>query len=138
MHVENAVYPTGEQLTAIAARGGSGPIVMVNLLKFRERAIYKDGRSDDVDGRTAYARYAAEMAPYVERRGGRMVFLGTVGALVIGRVEEPWDAVAVVEYPSLEAFVAIATAPEVAAFGVHREAGLAGQLLIQTVPMPAL
>jgi hypothetical protein len=46
--------------------------------------------------------------------------------------------VAVVEYPSLEAFVAIATAPEVAAFGVHRAAGLAGQLLIQTVPLPAL
>jgi uncharacterized protein (DUF1330 family) len=133
MKVENAVYPTGEQITNALGKGTSGPIVMVNLLKFKGRAAYKDGRRDDVDGRTAYARYAEEMRGYVEARGGRMLFVGEVESLVVGQAGEVWDAVALVEYPSMQAFVEIATSPEVAKFGIHREAGLAGQLLIQTV-----
>ena len=36
------------------------------------------------------------------------------------------------EYPSRAAFQRIATLPEVQAIGVHREAGLEGQLLIMT------
>ena len=52
--------------------------------------------------------------------------------LVIGTAEEKWDTVAIVEYPSKEAFIEIATSVEVQGFGVHRSAGLAGQLLIAT------
>jgi hypothetical protein len=74
------------------------------------------------------------MIPFVERHGGRMTFLSDVSSLVIGRIEkieEMWDAVALVEYPTAEAFLKIALSPEVAEFGIDREAGLAGQLLIQ-------
>jgi uncharacterized protein (DUF1330 family) len=78
------------------------------------------------------------MREYVEAHGGRILFLGEVGSLVVGEVEDLWDAVALVEYPSMEAFVQIATSPEVAAFGIHREAGLAGQLLIQAVETSGL
>ncbi len=133
MKVENAVYPKGEQLGAVVAKGSNGPIVMVNLLKFKDRSSYKDGRADDATGRAAYDRYAQEMLPFVQAHGGRVIFVGPVKSLVIGEVEEMWDAVALVEYPSSEAFVKIAMSPDVAKFGVHREAGLAGQLLIQTV-----
>ena len=131
MKVENAVYPRGEQLTEAVANGSDGPIVMVNLLKFKSKAAYKDGRSDDATGREAYDRYAAEMLPFVKAHGGRIIFVGPVKSLVIGNVEDGWDAVALVEYPSSEAFVKIAMSPDVAKFGVHREAGLAGQILIQ-------
>ena len=131
MKVENAVYPKGEQLTAAVQNGSNGPIVMVNLLKFKDRSSYKDGRADDATGREAYDRYAAEMLPFVKAHGGRVIFVGPVKSLVIGNVEEEWDAVALVEYPSSEAFVKIAMSPDVAKFGVHREAGLAGQILIQ-------
>jgi len=133
MKVENAVYPKGEQLTNAVAKGTHEPIVMINLLKFKDKAGYEDGRTDDVTGRTAYSRYSAEMREYVEAHGGRMLFIGEVRSLVIGQVEDMWDAVALVEYPSSDAFVKIATSPEVAKFGIHREAGLAGQLLIQTI-----
>jgi uncharacterized protein (DUF1330 family) len=133
MNVENAVYPKGEQLGEAMAKGSNGPIVMVNLLKFKDRAIYKDGRADDASGREAYDRYGKEMIKFVTAHGGRLLFMGPVKSLVIGNVEEVWDAVALVEYPSSEAFVKIAMSPDVAKIGVHREAGLAGQLLIQTV-----
>jgi len=133
MKVENAVYPKGEQITETVAKGVNQPIVMVNLLKFKDKAEYKDGRTTADDGRTAYNRYGADMLKFVTEHGGRVLFMGEVKSLVIGNVEEMWDVVALVEYPSSEAFVKIAMSPDVAKFGVHREAGLAGQLLIQTV-----
>jgi uncharacterized protein (DUF1330 family) len=133
MKVQNAVYPKGEQLSDAVAKGANQPIVMVNLLKFKDKAAYKDGRADASDGRTAYNRYGADMLQFVQAHGGRVLFMGEVKSLVIGDVEEMWDAVALVEYPSSEAFVKIAMSPDVAKFGVHREAGLAGQLLIQCV-----
>lgn len=131
MNVENAVYPKREQLEALVANAGDGPIVMLNLLKFRDKAVYKDGRASDLSGRDAYMKYGEQMAPFVIARGGKMHFSAAVGTLVIGEVGEMWDAAALMEYPSAKAFVEIATSPEVAGFGVHREAGLEGQLLIQ-------
>jgi uncharacterized protein (DUF1330 family) len=133
MKVENAVYPKGEQITETVTKGVNTPIVMLNLLKFKPKAEYKDGRATTDDGRTAYNRYGADMLHHVQENGGRVLFMGEAKSLVIGEVEEMWDVVALVEYPSSEAFVKIAMSPEVAKFGVHREAGLAGQLLIQTI-----
>jgi uncharacterized protein (DUF1330 family) len=133
MKVVNQVYPTFEQLKPLAQDATPGPIAMVNLLKFHDRARYQDGRSDDISGREAYMRYAAEMRVIVEAAGGRFLFSGDVGAVVVGEVEEPWDAVGIAEYPSRAAFHRIATSAAVQAIGVHREAGLAGQLLILTV-----
>ena len=90
-----------------------GPVVMLNLLKFHERAQYRDGRADQVSGREAYMRYADEMQPIVEGAGGRFLFSGDVQGLVIGAVEELWDLVGIVEYPSRAEFFRIATSPEV-------------------------
>src|SRR5215468_4195091 len=135
MKVVNQVYPTFEQLMPLAQDPTPGPIAMVNLLKFRDKAEYHDGRADDISGRDAYMRYVAEMAPIVEAAGGRILFSGDAKTLVVGEVEELWDAVGIAEYPSRAAFHRIATSPEVQAIGVHREAGLAGQLLILTVSL---
>lgn len=131
MDVENAVLPKGEQLQALLAMGGDQPIVMLNLLKFREVAEYDDPAEAKISGREAYMRYGQLMKPFVEAKGGRMWFSGSVDALVIGEVGELWDMAAMMEYPSRAAFVAIAMDPAVQGFAVHRKAGLAGQLLIQ-------
>jgi uncharacterized protein (DUF1330 family) len=132
MNVTNDLYPTPDQLTALIADAASGPIAMVNLVKFREKAVYRDGRQEDLSGRDAYLRYVARMRPIVEAAGGRLLFSGNVNALVVGEVGELWDAVGIVEYPSRAEFVRIATCDEVQTIGVDREAGLAGQLLIVT------
>lgn len=132
MNVENAVYPTALALQALAQDSAPGPISMLNLLKFRKKAAYKDGRADDISGFEAYQRYATEMTKIVQREGGRMVFAGMVKGMVVGEVGELWDIAAIVEYPSRAAFRRIVTLPEVQAISVHREAGLEGQLLIMT------
>ena len=132
MKVENAVYRTSGQMQAIADQTGQGSFVMVNLLKFRDKAVYTDGRLHNVSGAEAYKRYAEKMKVIVEREGARFVFGGEVQGLVIGEVDELWDIVGLMEYPSREEFMRIVTLPEVQEISVHREAGLAGQLLIQT------
>ena len=132
MKVENAVYPTADGIQALARDTSSTKIAMLNLLKFRDKAMYKDGRSDDISGREAYMRYANAMTKIVEREGGRILFTGRIAGLVIGAVEEIWDVAAIMEYPSRAAFQRIVTLPEVQEISVHREAGLEGQLLIMT------
>ena len=130
--LKNALHPSSENLKAFAAEPSAGPVAMVNLLKFRDKAAYKDGRLDDISGVEAYMRYATEMRKIVERAGGRFLFSGRVKGLVVGEVEELWDVVAVVEYPSKAEFQRLVTSPEVQAIAIHRDAGLAGQLLILT------
>lgn len=131
MEVVNAVYPKSAQIAALLAQESDAPIVMVNLLKFKATAEYADGRATALSGREAYMLYGEQMSALVAAQGGRMMHTARVETLVIGDVGDLWDAVALVEYPSAKAFVAIATSPEVSAIGAHRAAGLAGQLLIQ-------
>lgn len=133
MNVVNHVYPRFEQIMPLAQDSTPGPIAMVNLLKFHDRAQYHDGRAENISGREAYMRYVAGMGQIVAAAGGRFLFSGDVQGLVIGEVDELWDAVGIAEYPSRAEFHRIATSPEVQAIGVHREAGLAGQLLIMTI-----
>ena len=138
MNVENALYPKQERLAALLANKSDRPIVMLNLLKFRDKAAYQDGRKSDLSGREAYMLYGEAMRKVVTREGGRFLFSGQILSLAIGIVEDLWDAVALVEYPSAAAFAEIATSPEVAEIGVHRAAGLAGQLLIPIAQTPGV
>ena len=132
MKVENAVYPTADGIQALARDTSSAKIAMLNLLKFREKALYKDGRADDISGREAYQRYSSAMTKIVEREGGRILFAGRIAGVVIGEIEGVWDVAAIMEYPSRAAFQRIVTLSEVNEISVHREAGLEGQLLIMT------
>jgi uncharacterized protein (DUF1330 family) len=132
MQVSNAVVPTQEQLMVFLASDFSGPVCMLNLLKFKDRAVYEDGRKTNLSGAEAYALYGQQMKPYVISKGGRFIFSGRIAHMMIGVVDESWDVTAIVEYPSKEAFVEVASSPDVREFAVHRSAGLEGQLLIAT------
>ena len=132
MNYEIAVYPKREKLMDLAGSQDTAPIVMLNLLKFHDVAQYKDGRAEKISGREAYMRYAKEMEKIVTAKGGRFLLAADLKAVVIGEVGELWDEVGLVEYPSAAGFFAIATSPEVLAISDHREAGLAGQLLIRS------
>ena len=122
-----ALYPTAEQIQALLAGAADTPVVMLNLLRFKELASAPDA---DMAGVEAYRRYAEAMRRIVEERGGRFVWMGRVDSFVIGASDVPFDAVALVEYPSRKAFVEIVNDPRVREIGVHRAAGLEGQWLI--------
>ena len=138
MNVQNAVTPTPAGMQAFLAKDIEGPVSMVNLLKFKEKAEYADGRETNLTGAEAYALYGQDMIQWVTSHGARHVFSGPAHHLVLGEADALWDVVAIVEYPSKEAFVQIVSAPEVAEWGVHRTAGLEGQLLIAVTATEAL
>ena len=130
MKVENQVTPNPRQVQHFIAT--DGPVCMVNLLKFREKAVYEDGRETDLTGEEAYGLYASEMKKLVEASGGRFIFGARVVGLLLGEVEEPWDKVGIVEYASAKDLIQISSTPEFQAIEPHRKAGLAGQLNITT------
>jgi uncharacterized protein (DUF1330 family) len=122
--VQISLYPTQEQIQALLADPAEGPVVMVNLLRFKP------------GGEAAYRRYAESMRKLVEGRGGRFLWSGRVTAQVVGGGGEGFDVVGLVEYPSRKVFVEIATSKEVAAIGVHRTEGLQGQWLLASTAQP--
>jgi uncharacterized protein (DUF1330 family) len=132
MNVVNAVFPGPEQISAFFGAAEDGPFVMVNLLKFRERAAYPDGSEPELSGREAYARYGAAVQACLASVGGKALFTGAVTDLLLGEVEELWDMVALAQYPSRAAMMAMVQSPEYQAIEKHRIAGLAGQLNIRT------
>jgi len=132
------IGPRPEQLVAFAQGApGDGPIHMLNLLRYKERAQYADGRATDLTGEQAYALYGQGVAKLIAELGGRIVYGARARALVIGDGDLAWDDVAIVEYPSLAAFRQMTESAAYAEIHVHREAGLASQLLVHCQPPDA-
>ena len=132
MNVENAVVPTPEQIKELGA-GHDKPIYMVNLLKFKEKAEYEDGRATELSGQEAYGIYGMEVAGHLAKVGGKPVIGGQVTGLRLGVVEELWDVVAIAMYPNRKAMLTMIMSPEYQKSAKHRAAGLAGQLNIEMV-----
>jgi uncharacterized protein (DUF1330 family) len=134
MNVVNEVLPSDpEQMKGLMSPGPKGPIFMVNLLKFKERAEYDDGRETNLTGRDAYMIYGRAVTELLPKFGGRVVFAADVTFLSLGRVEELWDEIAIGMYPDRAAMVRMSMSEEWRAIAVHRSAGLKGQLNIETV-----
>lgn len=131
MKVENRVLPSAEQIAGFQAPGPE-PIYMVNLLKFKDKAEYEDGRQTTLSGREAYQIYGAAVAELLKQFGGAAVFAADVERLMLGEVEDLWDEVAIAMYPSRQAMMDMMRSDRMQEISLHRTAGLAGQLNLET------
>lgn len=112
------VEPTESQIKSFVASDMSGPIVMLNLLRFKP-----------IGGRQSYASYADGVGPILNDIGAEIVFYGDARAVVIGE-EGEWDLVVLVRYPSKHAFVQMLRLPEYQAItGLRAEALLDSRLI---------
>jgi uncharacterized protein (DUF1330 family) len=129
-----SIDPSPEQLAHFLGHADvEKPIVMLNLLRFRARTQYPPGTDAAAcSGREAYARYAAVALAKVAEVGGRLVWMASADASLIGPDGEVWDEVALVEYPSRQAFLRMIEMPDYQAAVVHRSAALADSRLIPT------
>ena len=132
MEVKNAVLPTNDQIKGFSEQSGDKPIYMVNLLKFREKAIYPDKRDTNLTGEEAYTIYTQEVEQHLLNVGGRPIFGGNIERLMLGEVEDLWDKVFIAMYPSREAMFQMISNPGYIKSAQHRVAGLEGQLNIET------
>lgn len=127
------IIPTPEQLQALVATGPEGAIVMVNLLKYRDKAAYAPDRAEakeNLSGRDAYRRYGAVALKCVGEAGGGIVWAGAQSLVFIGGAADAWDEVVCVRYPSRQAFLGMIERPDYLAATYHRDAGLARTSLL--------
>lgn len=88
-----------------------GPVVMLNLLRFRDEADYgPDSGHAPCSGRTAYLeRYVQAFRALAPEFGGASpIHLGEAHELLVGGEDEQWDVIALMRYPdlaSLKAFL---------------------------------
>jgi uncharacterized protein (DUF1330 family) len=123
-----AITPTQTQIEALMAGADpQEPVIMLNLLRFKERA---DGIDEGVSGREAYERYAEAAAPFLERVGGRLLIGADAEQMVVGPDALEWDMALLVEYPSRQKFLEMASDPEYLRVHEHRAAALADSRLI--------
>jgi uncharacterized protein (DUF1330 family) len=134
--------PTRDAGRAFLERGITGPIVMLNLLRFREVADYAAFRElappAPISGLDAYRRYLELARPFVEASGGALEFLGRGGPVLIGPSDERWDAVLLVRQRSVADFVAFTSNDGYLKILGHRTAALADSRLLPMVEVEAL
>ena len=126
------VTPNQTQMNEFLEGDIDSPISMVNLLKFKEKAEYEDGRDTEMSGREAYQIYAIEVQEHLKKVGAEIVFGGVVSRLMLGEVEDLWDSVAIARYPSRKAMLEMMMSSDYQESEKHRSAGLLGQLNIET------
>jgi uncharacterized protein (DUF1330 family) len=134
------IDPTREQFKAIFGLPLDRPVHMINLLRFREFAAYRDSDPDageKVSGREAYRRYGAEAAPHFGKVGGKQLWMGAPELMVIGPQDERWDLAFVAYYPSAQAFIDMLRNPDYQRATRHRTAAVADSRLIRCAGLEA-
>lgn len=134
--MDRSIDPTGDQIRKLRDQGPEGPIVMVNLLKFREQAVYPpDSAEPQRSGREAYYLYEHAFTVTVQEVGqAQVIYRGPVNQIFIGRMDDPaadWDDALIVRYPSRQHFLAMLADTRYRDALVHRYAGLERTLTLQ-------
>jgi uncharacterized protein (DUF1330 family) len=128
---------TEEAGRAFFTRRITGPVVMLNLLRFRAQADYLAtphlAPPEPIDGATAYKRYIEHTLPFLRKSGGDVTFLGRGGPFLIGPPDERWDAALLVRQRSVADFMAFASDKEYLAGVGHRTAALEDSRLLPLV-----
>jgi hypothetical protein len=123
-----------QQGAAFFGSPDNGPVVMLNILRFRDKADYSHAPylepAGGCSGREAYDRYMREMLPLLEASGGAVLFSGAGGPFLIGPQDESWDHVLLVRQASKAAFLAFASDPEAQRITAHRTAAISDSRLL--------
>ncbi|HMO76513.1 MAG TPA: DUF1330 domain-containing protein [Sphingopyxis sp.] len=137
---DHHIDPERAQFDAFKALPRDTAIHMLNLVRFKERAAYADEHplaAQRLSGAEAYAHYGRDSGPVFQRVGGRIVWRGTMEAMVIGPADEHWDAVFIAEYPNSGAFMEMVTDPVYREAVKHRQAAVETSRLIRCSPNPS-
>ncbi len=129
------VDPTRSQFDEFKALPRDKPIMMLNLIRLREQAVYPDGRV--ASGAEAYSSYGLASGPILKRLGVEIIWRGGFEVSLIGDASEVWDTMFIAHYPTASAFLAMVTDPEYKLAVVHRQAAVMNSRLIRTTPLPA-
>lgn len=111
-----------------------GSVVMLNLLKYKQKADYTDSKelspTNEISGEEAYRLYMDHTLPFLEKAGSEVIFYGKGGHFLIGPEAEKWDAVLLVKHKNTAAFMEFAQNQEYLKGTGHRTAALEDSRLL--------
>ena len=118
----STVDPRGADLKRFLAEDPGGPVVMLNLLRFRE------------GGEADYREYGRRLEPFLAELGAEVLYVGDCSTVLVAPPEHEWDAVLVVRYPSREAFSRMVANPAYQEITGLRTGALEAAVLQATIP----
>jgi uncharacterized protein (DUF1330 family) len=118
------VDPTGQDLKHFLADDPGGPVVMLNLLRFKE------------DGRAGYEEYARRIQPFLENLGATVLFVGDLSTVLVAPEDHDWDTMLIVRYPSRQAFSSMVADPNYQEITHLRTDALEEAVLQAAIPWP--
>jgi uncharacterized protein (DUF1330 family) len=131
------IDPTQAAGRALMLRGLKGPVVMLNLLRFRRVADYANAPAlappEPISGAAAYDLYVAHTLRVLLQSGGAVIFDGDGGDVLVGPGDERWDRVMLIRQSSIDSFMAFADNADYLAGLGHRRAALADSRLLPMV-----
>jgi uncharacterized protein (DUF1330 family) len=126
------IDPSKERYQLFRELPRTGPIHMLNLVRFRAQAAYPDGRA--ATGQQAYAAYGRDSGPVFTRLGGKIIWRGDFRFMLIGPADEHWDEVFIAQYPTADTFIDMLRDPVYREAVKHRQAAVADSRLIRLSP----
>ncbi|MCP3060319.1 DUF1330 domain-containing protein [Myxococcus sp. K38C18041901] len=120
-----AVDPQGNDIERFLQEDPGGPLVMMNLVKFKE------------GGRASFAEYANAVMPFMLKAGAQPLYAGDCSTPLVAEPGQTWDAVMLVRYPSRTAFMQMVSDPEYQRFNHLRTAALNEAVMLATLPWAA-
>ena len=131
------IHVTQEAGARLFGQNAAGPIVMLNMLRFRNTADYSASPELEpeqlISGRHAYRLYSENTLPLLLAAGGEVIYTGNGGPYLIGPATAQWDLVLLVRHRSLEDFAGFTRNPAYLAGVGHRTAALSDSRLLPLV-----
>ena len=122
-----AVDQVGADLKRFLAQDPGGPVVMLNLLRYRAGG-----------GREQYHEYVEHFRLTSAPFGAEVLYVGDGSTPLVAEAGQDWDAVLLVRYPSRQAFSDLVRDPAYQR-GAHLRTGALTEAVLQaTVPWPDL
>lgn len=134
MNTETYLTATQEAGKDFYLRQIKGSVVMLNLLKYKQKADYTDSKelspTNEISGKEAYQLYINHTLPFLKEAGSEVLFYGKGGSFLIGPEAEKWDAILLVKHKSALAFMEFAQHKEYLKGTGHRTAALEDSRLL--------
>ena len=108
-----------------------GPMWALNLMKYRERAEYADGRESSISGMEADDVYAPH--EHLRKVGSRIVMMAPVLHQLVGDTHV-WDRIAIAQYRDRMAMIEMSSNADFQNDEDHKEAGMEFTIVLATFP----
>lgn len=108
-----------------------GPMWALNLMKYRDRADYTDGRESELRGVEADDAYAPH--EHLAAVGSRVILVAPVVHQLVGD-DWRWDRIAIAQYRDRMAMVEMSSNPDFQTDEQHKEAGMDFTIVMASFP----